>query len=93
MARVLIHNPSAPVPKAEQLSGSLIPLAESRAGILANSKQHAELVMSAVIDQLAQRYGVINVGTGHITTSSRSDPVVLDEMNRAADWVMVGSAD
>ena len=93
MARVVLHNPSAPAPKEEQPSGSLIPLAESRAGILANGKQHAELVMSAVIDRLAQQYGVIKAGTGRITTSSRSDPVVLDEMSRAADWVIVGSAD
>ena len=93
MARVLIHNPSAPAPRVEQPSGSLVPLAESRAGILANGKQHAELVMSAVVDRLAEQYGVIKAGIGRITTSSRSDPAVLEEMSRAADWVIVGSAD
>ncbi len=91
--KVLIHNPKAPLPQQVDELGDLVSLRESRAGILANQKQYADLLMNKIVDDLGSRYGVIKALTGTRPTTSRADPAQLDDFAKTCDWVITGTAD
>jgi len=93
LAKLLIYNPRAPAPTEVASLLGLPLLRESRAGVLANVKQHAALVMNEMVDRLGAQYGVIKTLTGSRPSSSRADPAQLDEFAAACDWVVTGSAD
>ncbi len=93
MAKVLVHKPTAPPPVAQQSTAKMKNLRESRPGVLANQKQHAELVLSAIVDRLGTDYGVIKSMIGHKVTSGPAEPAVIDQLAASSDWVLVGSAD
>ena len=93
MAKVVVHNPQAQPTASMAEIGDLVPLRESRAGVLANQKQYADLVMNQIVDVLGARYGVIKTMTGGRPTSIGADPKQLDEFAKACDWVITGSAD
>lgn len=93
MATVLLHNPQAPLPQATAVLGELPALRESRAGVLANTKQHADLLLNAIVDELGRKYGVIKELTGLRPATSRGDPAQIQQFAKACDWVITGSAD
>ncbi len=93
MATVFLHNPQAPSPQASVHLDVLMPLRESRAGVLANTKQHAELVLNAIVDEAGKRYGVIKELAGLRPATSKGDPLQLLEFSKVCDWVITGSAD
>ncbi len=93
LAKILVHNPTAPAPNATEALGAMTSLRESRAGVLANQKQYAALLITSIVDALSERYGVIKALTGSRSTTSAADPAQLDEFAKACDWVITGSAD
>ncbi len=93
MAKVLVHNPTAPTSAEHHAPLRFPSLRESRVGILENTKPNAELLMSHIVWDLGQKYGVIKTMTGHKPSADRADPAVLDELAESSDWVLVGSAD
>jgi hypothetical protein len=93
MATIKVHNPSAPEVSSSADIREFPPIRESRAGVLENSKQHAELVMTEVVRQLGDRYGVVHAATGHKPVSAPAPPEVVEEFARSCDWAIVGSAD
>jgi hypothetical protein len=93
MATVKIHNPSAPEVQSRNAIGAFPPIRESRAGVLENSKQHAELVMTEILRQLGERHGVIHAYTGHKLVAEPAPQPVVDEMAGSCEWALVGSAD
>jgi hypothetical protein len=93
MATILLHNPQAPLPQVTASLGELPRLRESRAGVLANTKQHADLVLNAIVDQLGTRYGVIKELVGLRPATSKGDPAQIEQFARSCDWVITGSAD
>jgi hypothetical protein len=88
-----LHNPTAPEPAAVGEPEEFPEIRESIVGVLENGKQHAELVMTSIAEELGQRYGVIHSMTRHKPVSTPADPAILDELAAESDWVMVGSAD
>ncbi len=93
MAKVQVHNPSAPEQEPAAATAQMTDLRESRVGILENGKQHARLLLSAIVDDLAQRLGAIPSVVGHKSASAPAEPEVIDELAGRSDWVFVGSAD
>ena len=93
MATVQVHNPTAAEPQSQEIATQMRGLRESRVGILENGKQHAELVLSAIVDDLSRQYGVIKSVVGHKTAAAPAAPEVIDELAEHSDWVFVGSAD
>lgn len=93
MATITVHNPTAGAPAAQESTAEMPALRESRVGILVNQKQHAELVLTAIADRLAQDYGVIKTMTGHKVTAGPAKPEVIAQLVASSDWVLLGSAD
>jgi hypothetical protein len=93
LTTIRIHNPEAPAPPPSVELDTLGKLRESRVGVLANTKQHAELVLNAIADQAGQRYGVIKELTGLRPATSKGDPAQLVQFSKVSDWVLTGSAD
>jgi hypothetical protein len=93
VAKILVHNPSAPEVSTRTAVSALAAIRESRAGVLSNGKQHAELVMSEIARRLGDRYGVIHTYTGHKPVAGPAEPAVVEELVSSCDWVLVGSAD
>ncbi len=93
MAKVLVHNPTAGPPESQESTAEMREMRESRVGILVNEKQHAELVLSAMVDRLAHDYGVIKSMIRHKITTGPAEPAVIDELVASSDWVLLGSAD
>ena len=93
MATIRIYNPEAPAPPPSVELDTLGKLRESRVGVLANTKQHAELVLNAIADLATQRYGVIKELTGLRPATSRGDSAQILEFAQGSDWVLTGSAD
>ena len=93
MATIRIHNPEAPSPPPSVALDTLGKLRESRVGVLANTKQHAELVLNAIADRAGERYGVIKEITGLRPATSKGDPAQLVHFSKVSDWVLTGSAD
>jgi len=88
-----IVNPTAPEPGLIVGSGGLSRLAGSRVGILENGKQHAELLLSSIAEELGSEHGVELVTVAHKRVAAPADPEVIDALVEQADWVLVGSAD
>jgi hypothetical protein len=93
LATVLLHNPQAPLPQASASLTALPHLRESRAGVLANTKQHADLLLNAIVDEMGKTYGVIKELNGLRPATSRGDPAQIEQFAQACDWVITGSAD
>ncbi len=88
-----LHNPTASEPAADGDVRDLPEIRESIVGILENGKQHAKLILTAIAENLGERYGVIHAMTRHKPVSTPADPQILDELANSTDWVLVGSAD
>jgi hypothetical protein len=93
LATIRLHNPEAPSPPQSVELDPFGKLRESRVGVLANTKQHAELVLNAIADLAGQRYGVIKEITGLRPATSKGDPAQLVQFSKVSDWVLTGSAD
>ena len=92
MAKITLHNPQAPELSRDAGSPGLPPLRESTAGVLTNDKQHSELVMTAIVEELGKRFGVTNALVAH-TASGGIKQETVDELAAKCDWVFVGSSD
>jgi hypothetical protein len=93
LATIRVHNPQAPLPRAIEVTGELANLRESRLGVLANTKQNADVLLHAFADDLSNRYGVIKVLTGTRPATERCRPEQIEEFAGACEWVLTGSAD
>ena len=92
MAKIVIHNPVGPEVEQNEGTIALPPLRESGAAVLENGKQNAEFLMTAIVEELAERYGVTLATVAH-TKVAPTPKEMLDEVVAASDWVLVGSAD
>lgn len=86
-------NPTAPEPGLVVGSGGLSRLAGSRVGVLENSKQHAQLLLTTIAELLAAEHGVELATVTHKTVAAPATAEVIDELVERSDWVLVGSAD
>jgi hypothetical protein len=93
MATVQIYNPTVVGPEQETLTSAMQHLRESRVGILANQKQHADLILGAIADQLSVDFGVIKTVVAKKVTNGPTPSEVEDEIVEGCDWVLLGSAD
>ena len=94
MQRYIVYKPVAPdVEEIERTTRSNKAFRESRAIAFHNGKQHAREAMLHIIDQLSQRYGVINAGGVGRPTSAAADPSVIDQVAQECDWAIVGACD
>ena len=93
MTTVHIHNPTAAGPEQQAFNSEMQDLRESRVGILANQKQHADLILGAIADRLAVDYGVIKTVVTKKVTNGPTPPEVENEIVEECDWVLLGSAD
>ena len=93
MATIQLHNPQAPLPQAIEVTSELASLRESRLGVLANTKQNAEVLLNQIADDLAVRYGVMKVLTGTRPATERCNPAQIEEFAGSCEWVITGSAD
>lgn len=91
--KIRLVNPTAPEPAAATPTAGLQKLARSRVGVLENSKQHAELILTSIAELLGPTHGVELVMVAHKSVAAAADPAVIDELAEKADWVLVGSAD
>jgi hypothetical protein len=91
--RLQIVNPTAPEPALVVGSGGLSRLVGSRVGVLENGKQHAELLLTTIAEELRARHGVELATVTHKSVAAAAPPEVIDELVSEADWVLVGSAD
>ena len=91
---ITVYEPTAP---ARTSGGSLAPRLESfkgkRAGVLENGKANAGLLMSAAAADLHERYGVRSVLVRTKPVAGPASPEVVQDLLRACDFVLVGSAD
>ncbi|MBG93389.1 MAG: hypothetical protein CL792_05340 [Chloroflexi bacterium] len=93
MNKIQILNPTKNGPVQTESNSEILELRESRAGILANQKQHASLVMEAIIDQLSHDYGVIKTVVASKITNGPTPKELESELVENCDWVILGSAD
>lgn len=93
MAKVRLINPSAPEVAARNAINKMVGIRESRVGVLANNKQHAELALSEIARLLGERYGVIHAVTNRNHGAEPADEAVIQRFVESCDWVLVGSAD
>ena len=93
LATLQIYNPTAAGPEQQEFNSELQNLHESRVGVLANSKQHADLILGAIADRLSVDYGVIKTVVAKKVTNGPTPPEVEDEFVEGCDWVLLGSAD
>jgi hypothetical protein len=93
MATVQIYNPTAVGPEQQALTSEMQHLRESRVGILANQKQHADLILGAIADRLSVDFGVIKTVVAKKVTNGPTPSEVEDEIVEGCDWVLLGSAD
>ena len=93
MNKVQILNPTKSGPTQEESNSEILELRESRAGILANQKQHASLVMEAIVDQLSLDYGDIKTVVSSKITNGPTPKELEKELVDNCDWVILGSAD
>jgi hypothetical protein len=93
LATIQLHNPQAPLPQAIEVTSELASLRESRLGVLANTKQNAEVLLNQIADDLAARYGVMKVLTGTRPATERCNPAQIEEFAASCEWVITGSAD
>ncbi len=93
MATMQVYNPTATGPEQQALNSEMQNLRESRVGILANQKQHADLILGAIADRLAVDYGVIKTVVAQKVTNGPTPSEVEDELVEGCDWVLLGSAD
>ena len=93
MANILVQNPAAPEPPPSGKVNPLAQIRESRAGVLENTKQHAQLLMERIVSVMGERYGVVHTMTRHKPVSGPAATEDLEEFARSVDWVIVGSAD
>ena len=93
MNKVQILNPTKSGPTQEESNSEILELRESRAGILANQKQHASLVMEAIVDQLSLDYGVIKTVVSSKITNGPTPKELEKELVDNCEWGILGSAD
>ena len=93
MVTLEIYNPTASGPAQQELNSEMQNFRESRVGILANSKQHADLILNAIADQLAKDYGVIKTVVAKKITNGPTPPEIEAKLVEECDWVLLGSAD
>lgn len=93
MTTMQVYNPTATEPEAQEDGAEMQDLRESRVGILANGKQHADLILGAIADRLSLDYGVIKSVVAKKVTNGATPPDVEDELVEECDWVLLGSAD
>jgi hypothetical protein len=91
--KLQIVNPTAPEPGLVVGSGGLSRLAGSRVAVLENGKQHAELLLTTIAQELRTGHGVELVTVAHKSVAAAAPPDVIDALVDQADWVLVGSAD
>lgn len=92
VGKITLHNPQGPELVHDSGNPTLPRLRESTAGVLTNGKQNSELVMSAVLAVLQERFGVTPAVVCH-TVSGVTNQDIIDELAAKCDWVFVGSSD
>lgn len=91
---ITVYDPTAPsVQSGGQLAPRLRGLRGKRAGILDNTKANAGLLMGAVVEQLAERHGVVPGIVRRKPVAGPASPQVVADLLRETDFVLVGSAD
>jgi hypothetical protein len=90
---VQVYNPTAAGPEEQEATTEMQDLRESRVGVLANQKQHADLILGAIADRLSLDFGVIKSVVAKKVTNGPTPPDVEDELVEECDWVLLGSAD
>jgi hypothetical protein len=93
MAATRLHNPTAPEPAEAVGAEALRSIREARIGVLENSKQHAELALTTIVEELGKQHGAVLSMVGHKSAAAPAKPELLEELAESSDMVLIGSAD